>query len=92
MLGPRGAAIGPVNRGADVLHDAHVKARCGVVEVEGVPLPANPIRLRDISGTLTTTTNTTPPAAIGADTESMLAAVGYSPDEIDQLRVAGVVG
>jgi len=91
-LGPRGAAIGPVNRGADVVHDAHVKARSGVVEVEGVPLPANPIRLRDASGTPATSTNTTPPSAVGADTESMLAAVGYSPDEIDQLRAEGVVG
>jgi alpha-methylacyl-CoA racemase len=89
-LGPTGAAIGMVNRGTDLVGDAHVQARRSLVEVGEMHVPANPIRRRDASGPIE---EDAPPApnAVGADTRDVLAAAGYSAGEIDELESDGVI-
>jgi crotonobetainyl-CoA:carnitine CoA-transferase CaiB-like acyl-CoA transferase len=89
-LGPLGTAVGMVNRGSDVVTDPHNVARGTTVEVGGVPVPANPIRLRETTGRRSGTA-TAEPAVIGADTDATLASLGYSPEDVDRLREAKVV-
>ena len=91
LLGPMGAAVGAVNVGPEVAADPHNIARGTIVEVGGVPVPANPIRMRDASGTWTTTTALDPPATVGEHTDAVLADAGYSADEIQVLHADGVV-
>ena len=90
LLGPLGAAVGAVNRGPDVVHDPQVTARGSLVEVAGIPMPGNPIRLRDPDGPRSSTA-TAPPPAVGGDTDAVLAAAGYSEDEVAALRDEGAV-
>jgi crotonobetainyl-CoA:carnitine CoA-transferase CaiB-like acyl-CoA transferase len=90
LLGPLGAAIGAVNRGSDVVRDPQVRARASIVEVAGLSVPANPIRLRDLDGPRSTTA-VAPPPAVGSDTDTVLHSAGYSEVEIEELRSAGVV-
>jgi crotonobetainyl-CoA:carnitine CoA-transferase CaiB-like acyl-CoA transferase len=89
-LGPLGTAIGAVNRGAEVVNDPHNTLRGTTVMVGGVPVPANPIRLRDTAGPRSGTA-TAEPAVIGSDTDSTLAAIGYTPEDVARLRDAGTV-
>jgi crotonobetainyl-CoA:carnitine CoA-transferase CaiB-like acyl-CoA transferase len=90
LLGPIGAAVGSVNRGADIVADPHGRARGTTVEIDGVAVPANPIRLRDMDGPLSSTANTAPPEP-GEHTDVTLAAAGFSADEIADLRSSGAV-
>ena len=90
LLGPLGAAVGAVNRGPDVVRDPQVRARGAVVEVAGIPVPANPIRLRDLNGPMSATA-TDPPPVVGGDTDLVLTAAGYTETEIGSLRSEGVV-
>jgi crotonobetainyl-CoA:carnitine CoA-transferase CaiB-like acyl-CoA transferase len=90
QLGPLGAAIGPVNRGPALVEDPHVQARQSLLSVEGVAVPGNPIRLRDLEGPRSGS-RTTPPPRPGAHTEELLLGAGYSQPEIDQLRTEGAV-
>jgi len=79
-----------VNRGAEVVSDPHNVERGTTVVVGGVPVPANPIRLRDTAGARSGTA-TAEPAVIGFDTDATLAALGYSPEDVARLRAAAVV-
>ena len=79
--------MGGVNRGADILSDAHARGRGSIVEIDGVPVPANPVRLRDLGGPLSSTATVAP----SEPTDVTLAAAGYSPDEIAELRESGAV-
>ncbi|MET0146946.1 MAG: CoA transferase [Ilumatobacteraceae bacterium] len=90
LLGPLGAAVGAVNVGPQVVTDPHNVARGTIVEIDGVPVPANPIRMRDASGVLTTTAVASP-ATVGEHTDAVLAEAGYSSADIEALRTAGVV-
>src|SRR6202022_2381013 len=83
-LGPIGAAVGAVNRGADIVADPHARARGSTVEIDGVAVPANPIRLRDMDGPLSSTATMAPPEP-GEHTDVTLAAAGFSADEIADL-------
>jgi crotonobetainyl-CoA:carnitine CoA-transferase CaiB-like acyl-CoA transferase len=89
-LGPMGTAVGAVNRGADIVADPHSRARGSTVEINGVAVPANPIRLRDMDGPLSSTA-TEPPSEPGEHTDVTLAAAGFSADEIAELRSSGAV-
>jgi alpha-methylacyl-CoA racemase len=89
-LGPTGAAIGILNRGTDLPNDPHVQARGALVQVGDLHVPANPIRRRDLQGSIPQDAPLAP-AAVGADTRDVLAAAGYSADEIDELVSDGVV-
>jgi crotonobetainyl-CoA:carnitine CoA-transferase CaiB-like acyl-CoA transferase len=89
-LGPLGTAVGAVNQGADIVNDPHNRARGTTVEVAGVAVPANPIRMRDPDGPRSATSSLEPPE-IGADTDSALVGAGFTPEEITALRASGVV-
>ena len=90
-LGPTGSTISAVHEGSTLVADPHVKARGAVVEVDGKPVPANPIRINGPDGPRTTTV-ITPPASTGTHTEQVLSEAGFSPQEIDELRSSGVFG
>ena len=89
-LGPLGAAVNPVNRGREVVDDPHNRARGSFVEVAGRTVPANPIRVGGPDGTRAWTALAAPPL-VGQHTDEVLAAAGFSPDEIEGLRAEGVV-
>jgi crotonobetainyl-CoA:carnitine CoA-transferase CaiB-like acyl-CoA transferase len=90
-LGPLGAAVGAVNRGADLLNDPHVQARGSLVRVGDTHVPASPIRLRSAAGERRGSGPVSVPV-VGADTDDLLANAGFTGGEIADLRLAGVVG
>ena len=73
-----------------LLDDPHVRARSTVVEAAGTPVPANPIHLCATDGRQTSTA-TDGPHKVGADTEDVLAAAGFSGSEIATLAAEGVI-
>ena len=89
-LAPQGAAVTIVNHAAQLLEDPHVRARGTVVESAGTPVPASPIRLCATDGRQTGTATDGPPK-VGADTEDVLAAGGFSAREIATLAAAGLI-
>jgi alpha-methylacyl-CoA racemase len=90
LLGPLGAAVSPVNQGPDLLNDPQVQARGAVLMIDGEPVPANPIRLIGADGATSATVTDSPPL-VGADTDAVLKSVGYSMDEIAELRAARII-
>jgi alpha-methylacyl-CoA racemase len=90
-LGPLGAAVTALNRGVELQDDPQVRARGTLVPVGDVVVPANPIRFRDANGALSQPPPT-PPVAAGAHTDTILAEVGFSTDEIAELRASGAIG
>ena len=91
LLNQRGIPSGPINDMAEVFADPQVHARAmyvelphpalGVLKTTGVPvkLSASPGAVRTV------------PPELGADTDAVLAASGFSADEIAELRGAGVI-
>ena len=91
LLNQRGIPSGPINDMAEVFADPQVHARAmyvelphpglGVLKTTGVPvkLSASPGSVRTV------------PPELGADTDAVLAANGFSADEIAELRGAGVI-
>jgi crotonobetainyl-CoA:carnitine CoA-transferase CaiB-like acyl-CoA transferase len=82
---------GPINTVPDILGDAHYLQRGNIVQqthsrAGAVRSIANPVRLTD-----TPPTYRLPPPALGEHTESILQELGYSPEEIEQLRGGGEV-
>ena len=87
-LGPRGAAVGPVNVGSDLLDDPQVRARRSLVDVDGVVVPANPIRTgSDSNGSK----GHIGVPRVGEHTRMVLLAAGVSAAEVDRLVDEGVV-
>jgi alpha-methylacyl-CoA racemase len=88
-LGPRGAAVGPVNFGSDLLADPQVQARRSLVDVDGVVVPANPIRTAsDPDGSSSGPIGV---PRVGEHTRMILLAAGVSSPEVDRLIDEGVV-
>jgi len=91
LLNAHDIPSGPINDMAEVFADPQVRARemfielphpvIGTVKTTGVPvkLSASPGRAR------------LAPPELGADTDAVLAANGFAPDEIAALRAAGVI-
>jgi crotonobetainyl-CoA:carnitine CoA-transferase CaiB-like acyl-CoA transferase len=81
-----------VNRPEDLLADAHVAARHGVVHLDddGDAILANPLRFGD-NGNTRGYTATAPPATAGEHTDAALADVGFSAEEIAALHDEGAV-
>jgi alpha-methylacyl-CoA racemase len=90
-LGPTGSTLTAVHQGSTLVGDPHVMARGAVVEVDGKPIPANPIRIIGPDGPRTST-DTTPPPVAGANTEAVMSEAGFSDQEIDELRSSGLFG
>ena len=89
-LGPRGAAIGPVNVGPDLLADPQVTARRSLEDVDGVVVPANPIRTVPVSEGDGQAHGGVP--NVGEHTRLVLLEAGFSSAEVDRLVDDGVVG
>jgi alpha-methylacyl-CoA racemase len=89
-LAPTGAAVTIMNHASQLLGDPHVRARGSVVEAAGVPVPASPVRLAAPDGSRTGTA-TAAPHTVGEDTGDVLAAAGFSPDEIKALAENGLI-
>jgi crotonobetainyl-CoA:carnitine CoA-transferase CaiB-like acyl-CoA transferase len=67
-----------------------VQARESVLMIDGEPVPANPIRLIGADGATSATVTDSPPL-VGADTDAVLKSVGYSLDEIAELRAERII-
>jgi crotonobetainyl-CoA:carnitine CoA-transferase CaiB-like acyl-CoA transferase len=80
------AAIAPIYDARDILADPHFHARETIVAVDGVKMTNVVSRLSDTPGEIRSTGG-----ASGADTDSVLAEVGFSANEIERLRAQGVV-
>jgi alpha-methylacyl-CoA racemase len=91
LFGPLGAAVGPVNVASEVARDPHSAARGSTVQVAGVTVPVNPMRMYDVGGVPTTTTATSEPPTVGEHTDAVLVEAGYTTDEIAELRAIGVI-
>ena len=89
-LGPLGAAVTAVNRGAQILSDPQVLAREAIVRVAEAQVAASPVRMTASDGTRSTTA-TSPPPTVGADTADLLRAAGFSRDEVKALEEAEVI-
>lgn len=70
---------------AEALNDPQVLHRDMVVELDGYRGTGIPIKLTETPGSVRT-----PPRPLGADTSTVLSAVGYSPDDVDALIESGV--
>ncbi len=90
LLAPAGAAVAPVNRGAEFVNDPHATARGSYANCNGVTIPANPVRISTVEDGQPIT-RLTPAVAIGQHTADILAAAGLSADEMAQLESEGVV-
>lgn len=86
LLAPAGAAVTIVNHAAQVVQDPHVMARGSVVEVGGVPVPANPVRVDGAPAMAVEV-----PHLVGADSAAVLGAAGFSAEEIAGLEADGVI-
>lgn len=89
LLGPLGAAVNPVNIGADLAADAHASERGSVLTVQGRSVPVDPVRLTTASDRSETVTSE--PGLVGADTDTVLAEAGFSADQISALRADAVI-
>lgn len=86
IFDPVDCCVSPVLRLEESLLDPHIVARGMLVEVDGVRQFASPIHLSDkYSGP-----NTAAPAS-GADTDALLAELGFDQAGIESLRRDGVV-
>lgn len=83
---PVDCCVTPVLRLEDSLVDPHIVARNMVIEVDGVRQFASPVRLSHNESS----PNARAPAA-GADTDALLAALGYDQAGVEALRRDGVV-
>lgn len=90
LLGPAGAAVAPVNRASELLSDPHATARGSYADCNGVPIPANPVRISTVEGGAPIT-QLTSGVKVGDHTSEVLAAAGLSPQKIERLEAEGVV-
>jgi crotonobetainyl-CoA:carnitine CoA-transferase CaiB-like acyl-CoA transferase len=85
LLADAGVPAAPINSLGEVFADPLVRDRLRV-DIGGVPQVRSPVRLDgqpiDVH---------TPPPALGADTDEVLASLGLAPDEIQRLHDAGAI-
>jgi crotonobetainyl-CoA:carnitine CoA-transferase CaiB-like acyl-CoA transferase len=88
-----GAAVGPVYDAEALVNDAHVREQGCFVEVES-PVGTEPILQLDVHPRMSLTPGRIRHAGLelGARTDEVLEQLGYSTQEIDQLRAQGAVG
>jgi alpha-methylacyl-CoA racemase len=86
-LGPKGAAVGPVNAGTDLQADPQLEARQSLVDLDGVIVPSNPIKIGLDA--------VNPPAprapVVGQHTRGVLLEAGYSSTDVNALVAEDVV-
>ena len=84
--------VGPVNRAEDLIDDAHIVSRGSLVSLvtSRARVMANPIRYSSATGIEASSALTDPPE-LGANTDEALVAIGYTAEEISQLRSGGAI-
>jgi alpha-methylacyl-CoA racemase len=84
--------VGPVNDIVELLDDPQVAQRSSIVPLidSEVRVLANPIRFHSAPGDAASHA-LAPPPDLGADTDDVLVAIGFTADEIGTLRRDGVV-
>jgi alpha-methylacyl-CoA racemase len=87
LFEPTDACVAPVLTLGEAPEHPHNAARAGYVESAGVPVAGPTPRFQETPAELSAE-----PPAIGADTERVLAALGYPDDRMAELRAAGVIG
>jgi crotonobetainyl-CoA:carnitine CoA-transferase CaiB-like acyl-CoA transferase len=92
LLAPAGACVGPVYEPGDLFDDDHIAARGSVLGIDDSEerIVANPLRF-GTDGPKRSYTATGAPAEPGEHTDDALLEVGFTPDEIDDLRASGAV-
>jgi alpha-methylacyl-CoA racemase len=83
----RDACVAPVLTMREAADHPHVRARGTIVHVDGVPQPAPAPRFSATPAALDR-----PPAVAGQHTDEVLAAAGFTPDEIATLRSRRTIG
>ena len=92
MISQAGVPCGPINRVSDVVNDPQVLARDMIAEVPhpNVPelrMPNSPLKLTETPPSIRR-----PPPLLGQHNQEVLAELGYSPQQIGELRQKGVLG
>jgi crotonobetainyl-CoA:carnitine CoA-transferase CaiB-like acyl-CoA transferase len=84
--------VGPVNEPGDLLGDAHVAARHGIVTLDdgGTRVLANPIRVDGADGAGSSSALGAPPE-LGEHTDATLARAGFTPAQIATFRAEGAI-
>lgn len=90
-LNEAGVLVGPVSSFSEVFADPQVQQNGVLYSVDHPSLGdllqvANPVRLKGF-----TTTSEAPPPLLGEHTDSVLAELGYSLDEVEELRATEVI-
>lgn len=91
VLHGAGVPAGKIFSAADMMQDPHFKARASLVDVEAQGL--GPVTMQNVFPKLSATPGAvrSPAPSLGQHTDAVLKAVGYSEDQIDALRRAGVI-
>ena len=84
--------VGPINTVSEVVNDSQVLARDMIMEVDhplapDMRVPYSPLKLLETPSSLRR-----PPPLLGQHNEEVLTEIGYTPQQIDDLRARGVVG
>jgi CoA:oxalate CoA-transferase len=91
LLENRGVPCGPINNVKEVVESPQVKVRGMIVELDHPKAGRIKTVNSPIKASLTPVVAQSPPPLLGQDTESVLSQLGYSPDEIESFRAAGVI-
>ena len=92
VISEAGVPCGPINRVSDVINDPQVIARNMIVDlphpnIPDLRVPGSPLKLTDTPPSLRR-----PPPLLGQHNEEVLAELGYSPEQVADLRRKGVIG
>jgi formyl-CoA transferase len=87
QLEAAGIPAGPINRISQALSDVQAQHRQMVRTMAGIPMVGSPVRIDGERAD-----SDLPPPALGEHTGEVIARLGLSAAEVEQLRSAGVVG
>jgi crotonobetainyl-CoA:carnitine CoA-transferase CaiB-like acyl-CoA transferase len=92
MIAQAGVPCGPINRVSDVVNDPQVLAREMIAaiphpKVPELRMPNSPLKLTETPPSLQR-----PPPLLGQHNQEVLAELGYSPEQIAELRRKGAIG
>src|SRR5262249_61069636 len=89
---PAGLPRGPINRVSDVVNDPQVLAREMIPAVPHPRVPELRMPNSPLKFTETPPSIRRPPPLLGQHNQEVLAELGYSPQQITELRQKGVLG